>query len=143
MSYSIKLRIHQPNIAIGFFSIVESTVWSYANGGTWSNADGDQTLTMGGSGTSGTLRFMSDMGERLIVAIGVHNYKRWCDIATGLAPNATGVVVNGEYYNSGKRAYMREKQLAEYSVTSPAGTKVAIKYTVAEGNCLEADVTIE
>ncbi|KIJ07899.1 hypothetical protein PAXINDRAFT_102766 [Paxillus involutus ATCC 200175] len=142
MSYTIKLLIHQSNPAAGF-SIVERTVWHYASGGTWSDADGSQTLDMGGSGTSGTLRFMSNKGERLIVAVGVHNYKRWCDIATGLAPDATGIVVNGEYYNSSKRAYMREKQLSQYSVTSPAGTKVTVKYTVADGNYLQADVTIE
>ncbi|KIK92214.1 hypothetical protein PAXRUDRAFT_830161 [Paxillus rubicundulus Ve08.2h10] len=141
MSYTIKLLIHQANPAAGF-AIVERTVWHYANGGTWSDADGSQTLAMGGSGTSGTLRFMSNKGERLIVAVGVHNYKRWCDIATGLAPDATGIVVNAEYYNSSKRAYMREKQLAQHSVTSPAGTKVTVKYTVADGNYLQADVTI-
>ncbi|KIJ11856.1 hypothetical protein PAXINDRAFT_83884 [Paxillus involutus ATCC 200175] len=142
MSYSIKLCVFQTNPSRGFFSCVENTCWNFANGGTWSSAGGALTLTMGGSGTSGTLRFMSDKGERLIVAIGVHNYKRWCDVVTGLAPDATGVVINGEYYNSGQRAYMREKQLAEYSVTSAAGTKVQVRFTVADGNALQANVII-
>ncbi|KAF9237746.1 lectin [Melanogaster broomeanus] len=81
-------------------------------------------------------------GERIIIAVGVHNYERWCDVVTGLASDATGVVVNAEYYNNGGRDYMREKQLSSYSVTSAAGTKVQVNYTVAEGNNLQADVVI-
>ncbi|KAF9226106.1 lectin [Gyrodon lividus] len=142
MSYSIKLRLFQMNPSRGFFSFVESTCWNYAKGGTWCHGSNGCMLTMGGSGTSGTLRFMSDKGERIIVAIGVHDYKRWCDVVTGLAPDATGVVINGEYYNDGKRAHVREKQLSQYSVTSASGTKVEIKFTVAEGNALQADIII-
>ncbi|KAF9226113.1 lectin [Gyrodon lividus] len=142
MSYSIKLRLFQTNPARGCFSLVECTCWNFAKGGTWSHGSDGCTLTMGGSGTSGTLRFMSDKGERILVAVGVHNYKRWCDVVTGLASDATGVVVNAEYYNDGKRAYMREKQLAEYSVTSAAGTKVEVKYTVTDGNALQANIII-
>ncbi|KAF9237748.1 lectin [Melanogaster broomeanus] len=142
MSYSIALRIFQANPSRGYFSIVEQTCWNYASGGTWSEANGICTLTMGGSGTSGTIRLMSDQGERILVAVGVHNYERWCDVVTGLASDATGLVVNGEYYNNGGRDYMREKQLSSYSVTSAAGTKVQVKYTVAEGNNLQADVVI-
>ncbi|KAG6380448.1 lectin [Boletus reticuloceps] len=139
MSYSITLRVFQSNPARGFFSIVEKTVFQFANGGTWSEANGTQTLTMGGSGTSGVLRFKSDK-ELITVAVGVHNYKRWCDVVTGLKPEETALVINPQYYNNGPRAYVREKQLAEYSVTSAVGTKVEVKYTVTEGNNLQADV---
>ncbi|KAF8452858.1 lectin [Boletus edulis BED1] len=141
MSYSITLRVYQRNPGRGFFSIVEKTVFHFANGGTWSEANGAETLTMGGSGTSGVLRFKSDK-ELITVAVGVHNYKRWCDVVTGLKPDETALVINPQYYNNGPRAYVREKQLAEYSVTSVAGTKVEVKYTVAEGNNLQADIII-
>ena len=141
MSYTIAVRVFQTN-PDAFFHVVEQTVWNYANGGTWSEADGVRTLTMGGSGTSGTIRFESDTGERFIVALGVHNYKRWGDIVTGLATNDTGIVIHPEYYNGGKRAYMREKQLADYSVESAKGRKFEIKYTVTEGQNLKADIII-
>ncbi|KAF8452856.1 fungal fruit body lectin [Boletus edulis BED1] len=97
---------------------------------------------MGGSGTSGVLRFKSDKGELITVAVGVHNYKRWCDVVTGLKPEETALVINPQYYNNGPRAYTREKQLAEYSVTSLVGTRFEVKYTVAEGNNLQADIII-
>ncbi|KAF8126742.1 lectin [Boletus edulis] len=141
MSYSITLRVYQRNPGRGFFSVVEKTVFHFANGGTWSEANGTQILTMGGSGTSGVLRFKSDK-ELITVAVGVHNYKRWCDVVTGLKPEETALVINPQYYNNGPRAYAREKQLAEYSVTSVAGTKVEVKYTVTEGNNLQADIII-
>ncbi|KAF8126743.1 lectin [Boletus edulis] len=139
MSYTITLRVFQRNPARGFFSIVEKVNFAY--GGTWSKANGTQTLNMSGSGTSGVLRFKSDKGELFTVAVGVHNYKRWCDVVTGLKPEETGLVINPQYYN-GPRDYMREKQLAEYNVTSLVGTRVEVKYTVADGNNLQADIII-
>ncbi|KAF8126745.1 lectin [Boletus edulis] len=142
MSYSITLRVFQGNPARGFFSIVEKTVFHFANGGTWSEANGTQILTMGGSGTSGVLRFKSDKGELFTVAVGVHNYKRWCDIVGGIKPEDTALVINPQYYNNGPRAYVRERQLAEYSGTSPAGTKVEVIYTVPDGNNLQANIII-
>ena len=140
MSYSITLRVYQTNPGRGFFHIVEKTVWHYANGGTWFEADGALTLTQGGSGTSGVLRFLSDKGERITVAVGVHNYKRWCDAVTGLKPKETALVINGQYYNNGGRDWVREKQQTEHSATSPTGTKVDVVYTVTEGNKLEANI---
>ena len=142
MSYTISLRIFQTNPARGFFRIVEKTVWYYANGGTWSDSDGVLTLTMGGSGTSGVLRFLSDKGEYFTIAVGVHNYKRWCDLVGNIKPDETGLLINGQYYNNGGRDYQREKQLAEYGGTSAVGTKVEIKFTVADGNNLAADIII-
>ncbi|KIJ06940.1 hypothetical protein PAXINDRAFT_19857 [Paxillus involutus ATCC 200175] len=142
MSYSIKLQLYQINPSRGYFCPVENTCWNFANGATWSQSQGASLLTMGGSGTSGTLRLLSDKGERIIIAIGVDNQKRWCDVVTGLAPDQTGVVINGEYYNKGKRAYMREKQLAKYSVTSAAGTKVEVQFTVSDGKDLVANCII-
>ena len=142
MSYSITLRVYQRNPGRGFFHIVEKTV-NYANGGTRSEANGTLTLTIGGDGTSGVLLFLSDKGERITLAVGVHNYKRWCDVATGLNPDETSLVINGQYYNDGGRDWVRVRQQTEHSATSPTGTTVKVIYTVAEGNKLEANVIIE
>ena len=141
MSYTINLRIFQTN-PNNFFQVVEQTVWNFANGGTWTAANGELVLTMGGSGTSGTIRFFNaDTGERFIVAIGVHNYKRWCDIVTGLNPPDTGVVMHQEWYGE-KRSFMREKQTVSHNVASAKGTKFEIKYTVVDGNNLKANLII-
>ena len=140
--YSITLHIYQKDPNFGSFSIVEQTVWYNANGGTWSEASGALTLNMGGSGTSGVIRFKSTKGQLITVAVGVDNNKRWCDIVTGLKPDQTALKINGEYYNNGPRSYMREKHLAEYTVKSSAGTTYKINYTVREGEKLAADIII-
>ncbi|KAG1865908.1 Cytolysin/lectin [Suillus subalutaceus] len=73
MSYTISVRTVDATSFNPGFTLVEKTVWHYANGGTWTNTGSIQTLAMGGSGTSGTLRFRSDFGEEFLVAMGVHN----------------------------------------------------------------------
>ncbi|PPQ83808.1 hypothetical protein CVT25_001024 [Psilocybe cyanescens] len=141
MSYKITIRVFQNNTN-AFFHPVEQTVWNYANGGTWTETNEQRTLTMGGSGTSGTIRFVADNGENFIVALGVHNYKRWCDIVTNLTGEQTGTVINPEYYNGGKRAYQREKQLATYSVSNSEGRKFTVTYTNSDGHELAANIVI-
>ncbi|KAI0247901.1 fungal fruit body lectin [Lactifluus subvellereus] len=75
MTYTITARVYQTNTN-AFFNVVERTVWKYGNGGTWSEVDGAYVLTMGGSGTCGSLRFVADTGENFIATLGVHNYLR-------------------------------------------------------------------
>ncbi|KAF8273058.1 lectin [Lactarius quietus] len=145
MSYSIKASIYQTNPGKGgYFHIVEKTVWKYANGGTWDEAYGYQVLKMGGSGTSGCLRLQSDSGESFVVALGVHNYKRWGDIVTNLKNDQTATTINPEYYSSEHpdRQKQREKQLTTYSVANLQGRKFSLEYTKAEGNELEVRVVI-
>jgi len=139
MSYTITVRVYQAN-PDSFFNIVEKTVWNYANGGSWGELNGQQVFTMGGSGTSGTLRFQNDSGENFIVAMGVHNYKRWCDIVMDLRNNQTGVTINPEYY--GDRSAVREKQLSTFEARSAVGRNVEINFTVADGNNLCANIII-
>ncbi len=118
-------------------------MWKYANGGTWAESYGEYVLQMGGSGTSGTLRFVGENNEKFIVALGVHNYKRWGDIVTNLTDEQTGVVINPQYYDgNAERARARERQLAEYSVKNVQGRNITINYTVAEGNDLRANIII-
>ena len=146
MSYTITAQVFQTNPNT-FFHVVEKTVWNFANGGTWTVASdvGVHVLTMGGSGTSGTLRFVSPTtGERFLVALGVHNYARWCDIHTDLAENNTGTVLHPEYYKAGThQTAQREKTLADFATTdSVRGRKIEVKYVVAEGNNLTANIII-
>ena len=143
MSYTITVKVYQTN-PDAFFKIVEKTVWQYANGGTWSEVNDTQVLTMGGSGTCGSLRFVADTGENFIVTLGVHNYERWGDIVTNLANDQTGVIINPQYYNSSfpDREQAREAQRTSYNVNDSEGRNFAFNYTVATGNNLEVDIII-
>ena len=143
MSYKITAQVYQTN-QNAFFHVVEKTVWQYANGGTWSEVDGAHVLTMGGSGTCGSLRFVSNTGENFIVTLGVHNYKRWGDIVTNLANNQTGVIITPEYYSDQHRdrERQREAQLTSYNVSNLKGRNFALHYTVAEGNELVVQIII-
>ncbi|KAF9030877.1 fungal fruit body lectin [Hymenopellis radicata] len=143
MSYKITARVYQTNPG-QFFRIAEKTVWKYANGGSWGQLNDQQILNMGGSGTSGCLRFMSDDGkEQFIVALGVHNYKRWCDVVTNLSNEQTGVVINPEYYSVPIREQARERQLASYKVNNAQGRSIGVEFDVADGNDLRCRIIIE
>ena len=143
MSYTIKVRVYQTDVKTWFYD-VERTNWHYANGGTWTEANDELTLSMGGSGTSGTLRFQNEAGERFTVALGVHNYVRWCDIVTNLAKDQTGLVINPQYYDNKypNRQRAREAQLAEYSVSNAQGRKITVKYTTVDTQNLKAVIII-
>ncbi|PPQ89856.1 hypothetical protein CVT25_004736 [Psilocybe cyanescens] len=143
MSYSIATSTYQTNTNT-FFRPVEKTIWNYANGGTWTpDSTGETTLTMGGSGTSGIVRFASDSGENFAVVLGVHNYARWCDIVTDIPTTQTATTLQPLYYaaNSAQSA-QREKQLAACSATAKNGRTVNVSYTVATGNNLKANIVI-
>ncbi|KAG6907608.1 hypothetical protein DXG01_008226 [Tephrocybe rancida] len=133
--YTLALRVFQTN-PDNFFRVVEQTVWNYADGGSWDTVNGQQVLTINGSGTSGTIRFLADNGENFIVAVGVHNFKRWSDIVTNLANDQTGVIINPQYYSQKDREEQRDKQLASYQVKNAKGRQFAIKFIQAEGENL-------
>lgn len=141
MSYTISIRVVQSDIE-DYFVSVERTVWHYANGGTWTESNNEHLLTIGGSGTCGTLRYRSESGESFLVAVGVHNYKRWVDIVPDLAEAQTGELLSAEYYSGSKRARRREKQLSHHEVTLASGRSVKVNYTVADGHNLKADLII-
>lgn len=142
MSYKITIRVFQTN-SNAYFHLGEQTIWNYAKGGTWSDIHNELVLDMGDSGTSGTLRFVSsDMKEQFVLAVGVHNYKRWADIVTNLTHEQTGTSIQAEYYNEGRRAYAREKQLANYQVANAGGRNFSINYTVEDGDDLRANLII-
>ncbi|KIK57113.1 hypothetical protein GYMLUDRAFT_87113 [Collybiopsis luxurians FD-317 M1] len=144
MSYSIKVKVYQTNTN-AFFQLVEKDVWYYANGGVWNESDGVHKLSMGGSGTSGMLRFRSEQGnEAFWVAQGVHNYKPWVDIVTNLTNDYTGVKGLPEYYGSTVpgRAQAREAQRTSWQAVNAQGRKITANFTVSSGNNLELNIII-
>ena len=96
---------------------------------------------MAGSGTSGMLRFNTSNGEYFALVVGVHNYKRWCDITVDLKGNDTCMKLHPQYYGSAsKQTGMREKQLAKHSVTTKNGKKIEIDFYQSDGRKLFANL---
>jgi hypothetical protein len=144
MAYTITAQVYQTN-PNAFFRVVEKTVF---NNGTWDEVKGAHILTMGGSGTSGSLRFVADTGENFIVTLGVHNYKPWGDIVTKLDNALTGVKINPEYYEkewggsqNADRVAVRWKNFSSYEV-SRDGRKYSFNYGVTSGNELKVNLVI-
>ncbi|KZP10250.1 lectin [Athelia psychrophila] len=137
MSYKISLRVFQTN-PNAFFHIVEHSCFTKCH---WSKVDGEMILNMDNSGTSGTLRLLSDTGENFVVVLGVHNYKRWCDIVPDLK-NDTGASLNPEYYDGGHRSSQREKQRSSFQLDNAKGRKCEIKFIKEEGQNLQANLII-
>ncbi|KAJ4320909.1 hypothetical protein N0V84_005613 [Fusarium piperis] len=139
----IQVRVYQNNTN-AYFHIVEKGCWHYAKGAEWSEHNGIQTLTMGDSGTSGMLRFKTEQGkEAFFIAMGVHNYKPWVDIVTGLADDVTCVKALPEYYgNASERTRSRESQRTEQSILNIDRRTIATNYKVSQGNDLELDIII-
>ncbi|KAH9045964.1 fungal fruit body lectin [Lactarius hengduanensis] len=143
--FSIKVLIFQTNPSQNeFFHVVEKTVWNSADGGTWSEVDGCDTLRMGDSGTSGALRLLSNKGEGCIITLGVHKDKRWGDIITNLKNDQTACVINPQYYSKDhpNMEKQRERQLTSYDTTDLQGRKFSFEYTVSEGHDLTVRVII-
>ncbi|KZP10994.1 lectin 2a [Athelia psychrophila] len=137
MSYKINLCVFQTN-PNAFFHIVEQTCLTK---GHWSEVDGELILHMENSGTSGTLRLKSDTDEEFVLVLGIHNYKRWCDIVPDIKGD-TGASLNPEYYESGRRAEQREKQLASFSCKNQKGRKLEIKFIEEKDKNLKANLII-
>ncbi|BBM99608.1 hypothetical protein MPTK1_1g22390 [Marchantia polymorpha subsp. ruderalis] len=141
MTYSIHVRVIQTKPS-AWYSIVEKTVWYFAQGATWRDVDGEQILTMGESGTSGLLRFENPQGDFFLVAVGVHNYKRWCDIVPDLKSTETGTAIHPTYYDNGPRNEMLWKQLASIEKKTSKGENIKVDYYKEDGNNLFATITI-
>jgi len=141
MTYTIIVRVIDTS-DIGF-TIVEKTVWHFANGGTWTDSEGIETLTMNGSGTSGALRFRgAPDGEEFLVLLGIHNYQRWCDIVTDLGLGETAMKIQPTYYKEGGRGDMLWKQLPAISKKNSMGRQIEVKYVAQESAVYRVNVTI-
>ncbi|KAF3384109.1 hypothetical protein DPV78_012798 [Talaromyces pinophilus] len=121
MSYTIRLRIE--NSTSDTLTVVEKTCWYYANGCTWVEQDGQHVLSMGGSGTSGMLRFKSSSGDLFTVVVGMHNYNPWRGLLVDLREDDTALKLHPEYYNGGKFSHPPE---GVYSLATTHGAKVAV-----------------
>nr|ABK96894.1 lectin 3a [Marchantia polymorpha] len=145
MTYSIHVRVIQSK-PTAWYSIVEKTAWHFALGATWREVDGEQILTMGDSGTSGLLRFENPQGDFFIVAVGVHVYKRWCDVVPDLKSTETGTAIHPTYYPVGNvlgfRYEIVQKQLATMEKKNSKGESIKVNYYKEDGNNLYATITI-
>ncbi|KAJ8126000.1 hypothetical protein O1611_g7638 [Lasiodiplodia mahajangana] len=110
-------------------------------GGAWADSDGVLTLTMGGSGTSGMLRFQSENGEeRFTVAIGVHNWNPWVHILPDVATNETTIVLLPEYYAGGKHSGI--PIVPKCSAQSSASRNFSAEFTRTEGKRYSMEIVI-
>jgi hypothetical protein len=142
MSYTLAIRT--VNDTADTLTLVEKSVWHYGNGGTWTDREEGHILQIGSSGTSGLLRFKSSNGEIFVVAVGVHNYKRWCDVQAKPKDDDTLPKLHPLYYNEKDPQYqVLWKQAPEASATTAKGKKITVKFYVADGNQLKATLTYE
>jgi hypothetical protein len=143
MAYSI--RINVINNTSDTLAIVEKTTWYYTSSCEWSEFSGGHLLSMGGSGTSGMIRFKSSNGEQIGLVTGVHNYKRWCDLVVNIentgADKSTSMYIHPTYYQPGTNATTREKQLSSVVKTTAKGKRVTAFFYVDDGNNLYAVFT--
>ncbi|KAL3465722.1 fungal fruit body lectin [Aspergillus heterothallicus] len=123
MSYTITVIV--VNTTGNALSIVEKASWHYGGGGTWAEHDGQHTLTMGSSGTSGSLRFQSSNGELFNVVVGVHNYHPWGDVQVDLVGHDTAVKLLPEYYSGGRLSGEAHRDIKR---TSGKGTNVRVLF---------------
>jgi len=134
MSYTITLSIH--NHFGDTLTVVEETCWYYANGGTWTERDGQHVLSMAGSGTSGMLRFKSSMGESFALIVGIHNFKPWCDLVVDLKDGDTNMKTHPLYYDG----TLPGSFILSFEKTTAAGRTLEIDFTTTAGSNLVASL---
>ncbi|KAI9041131.1 uncharacterized protein KD926_007401 [Aspergillus affinis] len=136
MAYTIRLSVK--NGTPDSLNVVEKTCWYYANGGTWEEQDGQHVLHMGGSGTSGILRFVSTSGDIFTVILGIHNYSPWCDVQVNLQDGDTAAKMLPEYYSGGRLC----KEYGNGFMSRTANLRwVGITFDQQEGHELSAELT--
>jgi hypothetical protein len=161
--YTITITLYDENDKL-LLDKTQKWGWHYANGATWAtpvvqqNAFGyvyspqpwnvsnnvpevKYVLTMGGSGTSGCLRFERKSGKPFLVAVGVHNYKRWCHIVTDLSKSDTTHTILPTYYG-GIRDENLWKQREKFTKTDKNGFTYNIEFKQKTGHNLTADLSI-
>lgn len=95
------------------------------------------------NGGSGCLRLTADTGgESFIAAFGLDQEMPWCDIVPNLAPTDTALTIHPQYYDQPDRIAAREAHRTSLTVTSSAGTGIAINITGTHVRNLKANVII-
>ncbi len=141
MSGPYTILIHLINDTTTTTTIVEQTTWAGTDT-IWNSSDTGFKLSMKNSGTSGALRIKTSAGEYFTVATGVHNYKRWCEVLEVADNQALTTGLHANYYKDGDARHKALwAQASEHSVTLKTGRKVGIKFYVAEGSALVANLT--
>ncbi|XDG01335.1 hypothetical protein ABKA04_000950 [Annulohypoxylon sp. FPYF3050] len=149
-TYSIKVSIFQTNPNGPLFRIVEKGVWYYASGGEWSTSDTAPILTIVGSGTSGMLRFVSDLSssssnrsdankEAFVITVGVQSDKHWVDIVTNLKNTDTTALLLSQYYadtgnTQADRVNARQAQRSSWEAVNNKGRQISARFTAASGS---------
>ncbi|KAF2260527.1 fruit body lectin, partial [Lojkania enalia] len=137
MSYTINLSIKKDDNDT--LSVVEKTCWYYSGGADWTEREGHHILSLKASGTSGMLRFRTSTGESFCLAVGVHNYSRWCDIIVDAGDDDTAVRIHPAYYSeSNPRNQMLWNQLSSLERTTATGRTLTIKFFRDDGHELFA-----
>jgi hypothetical protein len=141
MSYTIHVRVIQSD-ASNWWSIVEKSVWCAAGGGTWSEVNGEQILTMPATDTSGYLRFMSPVKDDYFVAIlGVQDREKWCDLVS-LKASDTCMSIAPLYYNNGPKSEIVGKHLPHHEMHAAKGGLVTVDYYREDGKTFWATISI-
>ena len=148
MAYTLQIRII--NDTADTLTLVEQTCW-FGAGTAWAASSSEpptattqtQILSMGYSGSSGMLRFRSGSGALFAVAVGVHNYKRWCDVQVDLADTQPLTQLHGAYYTEGdpKNAALWAQAAEAAATEKNGGRQVKVSFYKAEGDKLCAVVT--
>ncbi|KAK3315896.1 Cytolysin/lectin [Apodospora peruviana] len=124
MAYNINLRpLNDTSVTL---SLVEKTCWQ-GSGTVWS--------------TPGEGRGHFD-GAYFAVAVGVHNYKRWCDVTVNLGDDQPLTKLHGEYYNSDSpKNKALWAQASEAKAKLKSGKEVSVGFYQKEGKQLFATLT--
>ena len=136
MTYTITLKFFTTSVD-DFIDVVEKALLS--GDSTWTVVGGKDVLTMVGSGVSGALTYKGESGFRFIVATGVHNYKRWCDIQVDQPDSAAKLLPT---YYGGSNGDIIWKQADQVEKTDSQGRKINVTFTVKDGNDLVASVVV-
>jgi hypothetical protein len=136
LAHAYGISVHHRNSASSL-TVIDKT--GYANDSWTQISDGDK-FVMPWSGNSGLLRFRSSNGEEVGVAVGVHNYVRWCHIVTDFNFWESCYSRLAKYYNGSDDRHHSKlwQQEASCSVRSSRGKTVSISYYVAHGHELHA-----
>ncbi|KAK0640703.1 fruit body lectin [Cercophora newfieldiana] len=140
MAYRITVRIlNDTDLDL---TVIENTCWKGA-GTAWTHSDSGYHLSMKGSGTSGMLRLRSSEGEHFSVAVGVHNFKRWCDVDVNLSDSDVLTLRHPAYYDENNAKWkVLWAQATRAEGTSSKGRKFVIEFKVVDGNNLRANLTL-
>jgi hypothetical protein len=143
MAYQLQLSVLNHSSAP---TLIEQSCW-WGNGTAWitnttTTAKGatltTYTLSMDASGTSGMLRFRTESGAIFAVAIGVHNYERWCDVQVDLAGDNPLTKLHARYYDDKDELYKKlwAQSPDASGVLSTEGHEVKVGFYKTEGHSL-------